>query len=104
MPPSSDLDIMMKDIDAVYHKLLWTAPELLRRPRDQRPPYGTKKGDVYSFGVIAQEVLYKAPPYFVDIKTARGIWPLINICIVEHHTVNILSDASDNLEAVSKEL
>ena len=61
----------MTDIDAVYHKLLWTAPELLRRPRDQRPRYGTKKGDVYSFGVIAQEVIFRAPPCFVDTKTAR---------------------------------
>ena len=104
LPFSSDIDTMMKDIDAVYHKLLWTAPELLQKPRDHRPRYGTKEGDVYSFGVIAREVLYRAPPYFVDTEKARGKWLLNNIYIVKYHIVKALSDASDNLEAVLKEL
>ncbi|KAJ8001210.1 hypothetical protein DPEC_G00191970 [Dallia pectoralis] len=39
--------------------LLWTAPELLRRP--QRG--GSFPGDVYSFGIIIQEVILRCPPY-----------------------------------------
>ncbi|GFS15547.1 guanylate cyclase [Elysia marginata] len=38
--------------------LLWTAPELLRGPSG--PPGGNQKGDVYSFGIICQEVIYRA--------------------------------------------
>ena len=40
-------------------KLLWTAPEHLR---DSLYP-GTQPGDVYSFAIIAQEVLLRAEPY-----------------------------------------
>lgn len=45
---------------------LWTAPELLRMPADTRPLYGTQKGDVYSFAIIVQEVVYRAQPFFGD--------------------------------------
>ena len=47
-----------------YRSLLWTAPELLRM--NIRPVYGTQKGDVYSFAIIAQEIVYRAPPFFMD--------------------------------------
>ena len=47
-----------------YEKLLWTSPELLRLPEEDRPLNGTQKGDVYSFGIILQEVIYRAPPFF----------------------------------------
>ena len=47
-----------------YRSLLWTAPELLRM--NIRPVYGTQKGDVYSFAIIAQEIAYRAPPFFVE--------------------------------------
>ncbi|KAK1336137.1 hypothetical protein QTO34_003939 [Cnephaeus nilssonii] len=41
--------------------LLWTAPELLRGPGG--PGRGTLKGDVFSLGIILQEVLTRGPPY-----------------------------------------
>lgn len=34
-----------------------------------RPLYGTKKGDVYSFGIIVQESLLDQLPYGVDLET-----------------------------------
>ena len=52
--------------------LLWTAPELLRT---SKPPIGgTKEGDVYSFGIIVQEILTCDVPYcmFPD-KDAKGV-------------------------------
>ncbi|VDK81468.1 unnamed protein product [Dibothriocephalus latus] len=50
----------------IYHKaypeeLLWTAPELLREPVKRIT--GTQKGDVYSFGIILQEILCCSEPY-----------------------------------------
>jgi len=47
-----------------FEKMLWTAPELLRLPENNRPPYGTVKGDIYAFGIILQEVIYRTTPYF----------------------------------------
>ena len=43
--------------------LLWTAPELLRM--HHRPPSGTLKGDVYSFGIICQEIVYRNGVFFL---------------------------------------
>ncbi|XP_078329452.1 atrial natriuretic peptide receptor 1-like isoform X8 [Crassostrea virginica] len=42
---------------AYYRSFLWTAPELIRM--HQRPPEGTQKGDVYSFAIICQEIVYR---------------------------------------------
>lgn len=42
-------------------KLFWTAPEHLR----ERDPFlaGSKKGDVYSFAIILQEIITRAGPF-----------------------------------------
>ncbi|XP_076439161.1 atrial natriuretic peptide receptor 1-like [Babylonia areolata] len=42
---------------AYYRNLLWAAPELLRL--QYRPPDGSAKGDVYSFAIICQEIVYR---------------------------------------------
>ncbi|CAG5131488.1 unnamed protein product [Candidula unifasciata] len=39
-------------------RMLWTAPELLRMAN--RPSEGTVKGDVYSFAIICQEIVYRS--------------------------------------------
>uniref|UniRef100_A0A667WMY9 guanylate cyclase n=1 Tax=Myripristis murdjan TaxID=586833 RepID=A0A667WMY9_9TELE len=57
--------------------LLWRAPELLR---NNMPPSGTQRGDVYSFGIIVQEVVYRCAfkyallPPFTEIveRVKRG--------------------------------
>ncbi|XP_061753631.1 retinal guanylyl cyclase 1 [Nerophis ophidion] len=41
--------------------LFWTAPELLRNPSLRRK--GTFHGDVYSFSIIAQEVISRSAPF-----------------------------------------
>ncbi|XP_043264034.1 uncharacterized protein LOC122404161 isoform X3 [Colletes gigas] len=41
--------------------LLWTAPELLRHPNVRKK--GTQAGDVYSFGIIMQEVVVRGEPF-----------------------------------------
>jgi len=50
---------------------LWTSPELLRE--NFPPPRGTQKGDVYSFGIIAYEIMVRSEPFSFDHMTARGI-------------------------------
>ncbi|KAK5621294.1 hypothetical protein CRENBAI_010540 [Crenichthys baileyi] len=52
-----------EDTHAYYARKLWTAPELLRT---ECPPSGTQRGDVYSFGVILQEVALLKGVFYLD--------------------------------------
>ncbi|KAM3857529.1 LOW QUALITY PROTEIN: retinal guanylyl cyclase 2 [Diretmus argenteus] len=51
-------------------ELLWTAPELLRS--GHLGVHGTLPGDVYSFAIIMQEVVMRAPPFcMLDLSAAE---------------------------------
>ncbi|XP_063296057.1 atrial natriuretic peptide receptor 1 [Pelobates fuscus] len=53
-----------EDTHAYYAKKLWTSPELLRM--ENPPPQGTQKGDVYSFGIILQEIALRNGVFYID--------------------------------------
>ncbi|CAJ1063134.1 atrial natriuretic peptide receptor 1-like [Xyrichtys novacula] len=53
-----------KDAHAYYAQRLWMAPELLRM--ESPPPQGTQKGDVYSFGIILQEVALRRGAFYLE--------------------------------------
>nr|XP_012415708.1 PREDICTED: olfactory guanylyl cyclase GC-D-like [Odobenus rosmarus divergens] len=52
-------------------ELLWTAPELLRTPG--APGRGTLKADIFSLGIVLQEVLTRGPPYSSSGLSAEEI-------------------------------
>ncbi|XP_038855830.1 atrial natriuretic peptide receptor 1 [Salvelinus namaycush] len=58
-PPGQDEEGWSKEH---WTSLLWRAPELLK---DSMPSSGTQKGDVYSFGIIVQEVVYRRGPFHI---------------------------------------
>lgn len=51
--------------------LLWTAPELLRSPALRKS--GTQPADVYSFGIIMQEVVVRGEPFCMLSLSPEGI-------------------------------
>ncbi|XP_037954574.1 atrial natriuretic peptide receptor 1 isoform X3 [Teleopsis dalmanni] len=65
---------------AYWSKLLWTAPELLRM-ENNRPPEGTQKADVYSFGIIVHEITTRQGPFYLgeteDEKSPQDIVELV---------------------------
>ncbi|XP_076846721.1 atrial natriuretic peptide receptor 1 [Brachyhypopomus gauderio] len=74
-----------EDGHAYYARKLWMSPELLRMASP--PAGGTPKGDVYSFGIILQEVALRrgafymegdslSPKEIVD-RVALGEWPYL---------------------------
>ena len=65
-PPQDDIGDYQKN-----KALLWTAPEILRMG-DEAPYYGTPKGDVYSFAIIIQEILYRTMPFMDDGLSPEG--------------------------------
>ncbi|XP_053155991.1 atrial natriuretic peptide receptor 2 isoform X3 [Hemicordylus capensis] len=49
---------------ALYAKKLWTAPELLQK--GHLPPLAMQKADVYSFGIILQEVALRNGAFYIE--------------------------------------
>ncbi|XP_077995970.1 atrial natriuretic peptide receptor 1-like [Glandiceps talaboti] len=75
----TDFGILKTDLDDdsmseyQYHRnLLWTAPELLRM-ENNRPMKGSQKGDVYSYGIILQELAYRSEPYYMNEEEPKAI-------------------------------
>ena len=90
------------DTYALERSRLWTAPEILRL--NNPPSQGTPKGDVYSFAVICQEIVYRNGVFFIqnydlspkDIidRVKRGVKPFFRPTIDEYDCPN------DSLAAV----
>ncbi|GAA6098013.1 atrial natriuretic peptide receptor 1 isoform X2 [Tachysurus ichikawai] len=61
----------LRHADTVDHwsSLLWRAPEILRQTVRAN---GTQKGDVYSFGIIAQEVVYRRGPFYIPNSSLKA--------------------------------
>lgn len=73
-------------------ELLWTAPELLRDP--VACPKGTKKGDVYSFSIIMQEIVMRSGPYANSSPDPQGYLTLI----VQYHLSHVKTGACTTCE------
>ncbi|KAL2098238.1 hypothetical protein ACEWY4_007445 [Coilia grayii] len=58
------------DCPGRHQSLLYRAPELLRQ---NMPPNGTQKGDVYSFSIIVQEVVYRRGPFYIPSTSLKPI-------------------------------
>ena len=52
--------------------MMYIAPEILRMSARNRPLYGTKEGDVYSFAIILQEAVLVSQPYAIDLHQFSG--------------------------------
>ncbi|MBN3299922.1 ANPRA protein, partial [Amia calva] len=53
-----------EDSHSYFARRLWTSPELLRAERP--PPCGTQKGDVFSFGIILQEIALRRGVFYLE--------------------------------------
>ena len=60
----------------LHQGLLWTAPELLRLTNPLAR--GTQKGDVFSFGIILQEIITRTEPYAMHDLDAVGKCKIAN--------------------------
>ncbi|KAG8201257.1 hypothetical protein JTE90_019895 [Oedothorax gibbosus] len=80
LPSFRHAESLANSEDKDLKKFLWKAPELLRLPIC--PPEGTSKGDVYSFGIILQEISLREEPFFPyrQAMTIAEILARIRVC------------------------
>lgn len=64
-------------ISALPPAKLWTAPELLRMINP--PLEGSQKGDVYSFAIICQEIVYRNGSFYIENQDVppQGGWHIV---------------------------
>ncbi|KAI7798398.1 atrial natriuretic peptide receptor 1 precursor [Triplophysa rosa] len=84
----------LEDTHAFYARKLWTAPELLCA--ENPPACGTQKGDVYSFGIVLQELALLKGVFYLEgpclspkeivERVAEGRWPYLRplLCAQSH--------------------
>ncbi|KAL0962281.1 hypothetical protein UPYG_G00338050 [Umbra pygmaea] len=84
----------LEDCYSYYARKLWAAPELLRA--ECPSPCGTQKGDIYSFGIILQELALLKGVFYIEGETlspkeivervALGQWPYLrpSLCPESH--------------------
>ncbi|RDD47549.1 Atrial natriuretic peptide receptor 1 [Trichoplax sp. H2] len=65
---------------AQSQSLFWRAPELLRDMNFKDNPYGTQKGDIYSFGIIIYEIFTRNGPYSNSDLSPKDIIERIMNC------------------------
>ena len=65
------MNAVLDEDERNYSDLLWVAPELLRMG-GAAPTGGARKGDVYSFGIMLQEILFRNSPFFDSEVPAEG--------------------------------
>ena len=58
------LSKLNEDSDLMFEDELWTAPELLKV--NKKPKRGSKEGDVFSYGIIVQEIILQGLPYCLN--------------------------------------
>ncbi|EDV21316.1 uncharacterized protein TRIADDRAFT_30655 [Trichoplax adhaerens] len=68
------------DEQIALHRLFWRAPELLRDMNFKDNPYGTQKGDIYSFGIIIYEIFTRNGPYSNSDLSPKDIIERIMNC------------------------
>ena len=70
-------------IEKMLTELLWSAPELLRLAPEEWPLCGTKAGDIYSMGIIMQEIHTRDLPFAQDdITPLDGIYVISNTVLM----------------------
>lgn len=62
-----------EDEDTLLSKQIWLAPEHIMKSSGSKR--GSKKGDVYSFGLLLYEIITNIPPFF-DVEKRDYMMPL----------------------------
>ncbi len=56
----------------LIQEMLWTAPELLRLSEKEQIVNGTRTGDIYSLGLIIQEIVFRCLPFQAENHDPEG--------------------------------